>query len=101
MRWATTKPLTLSEESKSSREAGQPASLFCLAVASRVLCKSWERVTGPLFVHTIKDAVKDAFTTAAGGKSAHGADAAAHFDEEPFNDIGLRCHLSVYACTDI
>ena len=25
-------------------------------VASRVMCKSWERVLGPMLVHTIKDA---------------------------------------------
>jgi aspartyl-tRNA synthetase len=25
-------------------------------VASRVVCKSWERVLGPMLVHTIKDA---------------------------------------------
>ena len=40
-----------------------------------------------MFVHTVKDTVEDAFTTAAGGKGAHGADAPTHFDEEPFNDI--------------
>ena len=57
-------------------------------LASRVVCKSWERVTGPLFVHTIKDTIEDTFTTAAGGKGAQGADAAAHFDEESFNDVG-------------
>ena len=39
-------------------------------------------------VHTVKDAKKDAFTTIAGGKSAHGADPAAHFDKEPFDDVG-------------
>jgi hypothetical protein len=26
------------------------------AVASRVLCKSWERVTGPMGIHSVKDA---------------------------------------------
>ena len=41
-----------------------------------------------MLVHTVKDAVKDAFTTAAGGKGAHGADTPTHFDEEPFNDVG-------------
>ncbi len=41
-----------------------------------------------MFVHSVKDAVKDAFTTAAGGKSAHGTDAPADFDKEAFDDIG-------------
>ena len=57
-------------------------------MASRVVCKSRERVTGPMFVHAVKDTEEDAFTTATGGKGAHGADTTTDFDEEPFNDVG-------------
>jgi hypothetical protein len=39
-------------------------------------------------VHALKDAVEDAFTTAASGKGAHGADTPAHFHKEPFDDVG-------------
>ncbi|HWV99375.1 MAG TPA: hypothetical protein VNZ64_06735, partial [Candidatus Acidoferrum sp.] len=56
------------DETKTDRHAADDR------LASRVVCKSWERVTGPMFVHAIKDAVEDTFTTAAGGKGAHGAD---------------------------
>ena len=35
----------------------------------------------PVNVHTVKEAIEDAFTTAAGGEGTHRADAAAHFDE--------------------
>src|SRR5512142_1164601 len=57
-------------------------------VASRVLCKSGERVTGPVGVHTVKDAKEDSFTAASSGKGAHGADASAHFYKEPLNNVG-------------
>ena len=57
-------------------------------VASRVVCKSGERVTGPLLVHTVKDAKEYSFTAVTGGKGAHGADTAADFYEEAFDDIG-------------
>ncbi|MGO8741447.1 MAG: hypothetical protein ACLQUR_03490, partial [Limisphaerales bacterium] len=40
-------------------------------VVSRFLCKRFERVLIPVNVHTVKDAIKDAFTTAAGGEGTH------------------------------
>src|SRR3974390_3388830 len=58
------------------------------AVVSRVLCKSGERVTGPVLIHTFKDAVENSFTAAASGESAHGANASTHFDKESFNEVG-------------
>ena len=45
-------------------------------------------MTGPIGIHTFKDAVKDSFTTARSSKGAHLTDAAAHFDKEPFNGVG-------------
>ena len=57
-------------------------------VASRVVCRSGERVTGPVLVHAVKDAEEDAFTTGTGGEGAHGADPAAHLDEESLNHVG-------------
>src|SRR5579884_603706 len=57
-------------------------------VASRVVCKMRERVTGPVLIHTVKNTVKDAFTTAAGGEGAHGADASADFHKESLDDVG-------------
>ncbi|MGO8742447.1 MAG: hypothetical protein ACLQUR_08625, partial [Limisphaerales bacterium] len=42
-----------------------------LKVVSRFLCKRFERVLIPVNVHTVKDAIKDAFTTAAGGEGTH------------------------------
>ena len=52
-----------------------------VTVASRVVCKSVERVTGPMLVHTVKNAKEYSFTAIAGGKGAHGADSAADLDE--------------------
>ncbi len=52
-----------------------------------MLCKSGERVMGPMLIHAFKDAVKDSFATVASSKSAHFTDAPAHFDKQSFNDV--------------
>jgi hypothetical protein len=41
-----------------------------------------------MLVHTVKDTKKDSLTTAASRKSTHGSDAAAHLDEQAFDDVG-------------
>src|SRR3974390_3313323 len=78
----------MGEGSNRTSSAPLPPRQDRAGLASRVLCKSWERVTGPMFIHAIKDAVKDAFTTAARGEGAHGANPPPHFDKEPFDDVG-------------
>src|SRR5437016_9402546 len=65
-----------------------PQSVIRQTVASRFVCKSFEGFLGPVGVHAIKDAVEDAFTTAAGGEGAHGPNPAAHFYKEPFDHVG-------------
>src|SRR5262245_17857410 len=57
-------------------------------MASRVVCKSGERVTGPVLIHSIKDAEKDSFTTAASGEGAHRPDAPPDFNKQSFDDVG-------------
>ncbi len=57
-------------------------------VASIVLCKSFERVFSPMVVHSVKNTKEDTFATVTRGEGAHGADASAHFDKEPFDRIG-------------
>jgi hypothetical protein len=57
-------------------------------VASRIVCKSGERVTGPVLVHTVKDAKEDSFTATSSGKGTHGANATTHFHKKPFDHVG-------------
>ena len=50
-------------------------------MASIVLRKRFERVFSPMGVRSIEDAKENAFATAGHGQSAHGTDAAAHFQQ--------------------
>src|SRR5207245_4423029 len=59
-----------------------------IGVASRVMCKSGERVTGPVLVHTFKDAQEDSFATAASSEGTQGPDADAHCHAESFDPVG-------------
>ena len=43
---------------------------------------------GPLIIHSFKDRIEDSFATASGGEGTHFTDTSAHFDKEPFNNIG-------------
>ena len=47
----------------------------------------FEWVKGPFVIHSLEDGIKDSFTTGSRSEGAHFADASAHFDKEPFDNV--------------